>query len=150
MDSRMSKKKVNARRKSNRNIFSNKKKRSTSPLSRFSKRVYPNGIIYASFLGSVAQLVYQTKFWLSENFDRQRALDSHLSDMHGLVAQLVERCIHIANVRGSSPLESTVLEKKDRREWRYSNFSRFFFSSKTIRYLLKNSVRPKRLNDTRN
>jgi len=41
------------------------------------------------------------------------------------------------------------LEKKDRREWRYSNFSRFFFSSKTIRYLLKNSVRPKRLNDTR-
>ena len=37
----------------------------------------------------------------------------------GLVVQLVERRIRIAEFRGSTPLESTVLEKKDRRGCRF-------------------------------
>ena len=45
--------------------------------------------------------------------------------------------------------ESTVLEKKGRREWRYSSIKRFFFSSKIILNCLKKACRPRRLKETK-
>ena len=52
-------------------------------------------------------------------------------------------------VDGSIPSRPTVLEKKGRREWRYSSIKRFFFSSKIILNCLKKACRPRRLKETK-